>query len=287
MGRRGGCHESTARCSVESLDQGHSCREQNQFCHDLFDFRVNSVRTVMILTNVRSKMHQESKTPKFLAIIQHRSASFSHALSKVWALHRRGWGGYRLSSRRKQLRGLRVSCDSRGSQVPKWCPSGAQVVPGHQDPEYRSTHQLIDLSSFEALSGNTLQQLANEKLTASWQISLGFHDFHGKAHTINCFLYWIWNDMDYIWILLPVSCSPVFQVECAACTLDTAIYLGTTCAASSATAVLTATTTLGARMTGGRGSRDFTKIQNSFQQYLTLFDFWILLACVQCVQFHL
>ena len=167
------------------------------------------------------------------------------------------------------------------------CPSGAQVFPGHQDPEYRSTHQLIDLSSFEALSGNTLQQLANEKLTASWQISLGFHDFHGKAHTINCFLYWIWNDMDYIWILLPVSCSPVFQVECAACTLDTAIYLGTTCAASSATAVLTATTTLGARMTGGRGSRDFTKIQNSFQQYLTLFDFWILLACVQCVQFHL
>lgn len=80
------------------------------------------------------------------------------------------------------------------------CPSGAQVVPGHQDPEYRSTHQLIDLSSFEALSGNTLQQLANEKLTASWQISLGFHDFHGKAHTINCFLYWIWNElyMDFI-----------------------------------------------------------------------------------------
>ena len=95
----------------------------------------------------------------------------------------------------------------------------------------------------------------------------------------------IWNDMDYIWILLPVSwvsCSPVFQVECAACTLDTAIYLGTTCAASSATAVLTATT-LGVRMTGGRGSRDFTKIQNSFQQYLTLFDFWITFGmCPMC-----
>ena len=87
-----------------------------------------------------------------------------------------------------------------------------------------------------------------------------------KAHTmINCFLYWI----VYCWY---VALCLVFQVECAACTLDTAIYLGTTCAASSATAVLTATTTLGARMTEGSGFRDFTQIQSSLHKYLTLFD---------------
>ena len=169
MGRRGGCHESTARCSVESLDQGHSCREQNQFCHD---FRLILEWTVFeqswfwrmwdpkCIKNQRPRSSSQS-----VSIVQHRSAMlclrFELCIDVDGAATDFPVGG---SNFEVYVSPVTAGAPSGAQVVPRWCPGGSWS---------QGSRDIQSTDSFEALSGNTLQQLANEKLTASWQISLG------------------------------------------------------------------------------------------------------------------